>query len=115
MFKTTKAKVIFVIIFCAICISVTLGLILYKNIEIEQEFSEDTNALSEDSEKQKDIAGIDLNGTYNQNDLRIEEKRVAKEKVEISYCQIYGLKDKIIQDNINKELENVAQIGRAHV
>lgn len=108
MFKTTKAKVIFVIIFCAICISVTLGLILYKNIEIEQEFSEDTNALSEDSEKQKDIAGIDLNGTYNQNDLRIEEKRVAKEKVEISYCQIYGLKDKIIQDNINKELENVA-------
>ena len=33
MFKTTKAKIIFVLIFCIICILITLGLILYKNIE----------------------------------------------------------------------------------
>lgn len=108
MFKTTKAKVIFVVVFCVICISTTMGLILYQNIEIVQESPEDTNTLVENSVKQKDVAGIDLKGTYNQNDLKIEEKRVTKEKVEISYYQIYGLKDKIIQDNINKELENVA-------
>ena len=108
MFKTTKAKVIFVVIFCIICISVTLGLILYKNIEIGQEGIEDINTLTGDDVSQKGITGIDLKGTYNQNDLTINEKRVTKEKVEISYFQISGLKDKIVQDNINKELENVA-------
>ena len=37
MFKTTKAKVIAVVIFCMICISITVGLILYKNIEIDDD------------------------------------------------------------------------------
>ena len=108
MFKTTKAKVIFVVIFCVICISITLGLILYKNIDIDQYSLEDGNMTAEDDVQQKDVAGIDLKGTYNQNDLTIQEKRATKENVEISYFQIYGLKDKIIQDNINKELESVA-------
>ena len=108
MFKTTKAKVIFVVVFCIICISITIGLILYKNIEIEDEKTENRDLISEDGTKVKDVAGIDLKGTYNQNDLTISEKKVTKEKVEIRYCQIYGLKDKIIQDNINKELEQVA-------
>ena len=36
MFKTTKAKVIAVVIFCMICISITVGLILSKNIEIDE-------------------------------------------------------------------------------
>ena len=108
MFKTTKAKVIFVVIFCVICISITLGLVLYKNIYIDQYSFEEGNETAEDSTQQRDVAGIDLKGTYNENDLTIQEKRVTKEKVEISYLQIYGLKDKIIQDNINKELESVA-------
>ena len=108
MFKTTKAKVIFVVIFCVICISITLGLVLYKNIDIDQYSFEEGNETAEDSTQQRDVAGIDLKGTYNENDLTIQEKRVTKEKVEISYLQIYGLKDKIIQDNINKELESVA-------
>lgn len=108
MFKTTKAKVIFVVIFCVICIAITLGLILYKNIDIDQYSLEDNNLADEDGAQQKDVEGIDLKGTYNENDLTIQEKRVTKEKIEISYCQIYGLKDKIIQDNINKELESVA-------
>lgn len=107
MFKTTKAKVIFVIIFCIICIIITSGLILYKNIEIEQDAINDIKIENEDISK-KDIKGIDLKGTYNQNDLSITEKKIAKEKVEISYCKIYGLKNKIVQDNINKELESIA-------
>lgn len=107
MFKTTKAKVIFVVIFCVICISITLGLILYKNIDIDHYSVEDGNTTAGE-ERQKDVAGIDLKGTYNQNDLTIQEKRVTKEKVEISYFQISGLKDKIIQDHINKELESAA-------
>ena len=107
MFKTIKAKVIFVVVFCIICISVTLGLILYKNIEIDREGMDNIDA-SENNTDNKDIVGIDLKGTYNQNDLKIQENKVTKEKVEISYCQVLGLKNKIIQDNINQELERIA-------
>ncbi len=107
MFKTTKAKIIFVIVFCVICISGTLGLILYKNIEIDQGNEENLNILK-NYESQKDVDGIDLKGTYNQNDLKIKESKVTKEKVEINYLQISGLKNKIIQENINQEIEKVA-------
>lgn len=107
MFKTTKAKVIFVVVFCIICIVVTLGLILYKNIEIEQENSNDIETTQDDT-KIKNFDGINLKGTYNQNDLKIEEKRATKEKIEINYVQISGLKNKIIQENINREIEKVA-------
>ena len=108
MFKTIKAKVIFVIIFCIICISTTLGLILYKNIEIDQDSIKDSNIANVEETKGKEEKGIDLEGTYNQNDLTIKEKKATKENIEINYCQIYGLKNKIIQDKINKELETVA-------
>lgn len=107
MFKTTKAKIIFVVAFCVICISVTLGLILYKNIEIEQEIISDID-ITETDKKNKDFAGINLKGTYNQNDLKVEEKRATKENIEINYERISGLKSKIIQENINRELERVA-------
>ena len=36
MFKTIKSKIIFVVIFCTICIAVTTGAIIYKNIEISK-------------------------------------------------------------------------------
>ena len=35
MFKTIKSRVIFVIVFCLICIAITTGAIIYKNIEID--------------------------------------------------------------------------------
>lgn len=107
MFKTTKAKVIFVIIFSIICLAITTLLIVYQNIDI-QETNKDVEEEISKEEVQKDVDGIDLKGTYDQNDLTISEKSVTKEKVEIRYCQIYGLKNKVIQDSINKELEQVA-------
>lgn len=107
MFKTTKAKVIFVSIFSIICILITTILILYKNIEIEDN-GFNTNGKNTETKIQKDVEGINLKGTYNQNDLTLNKKKATREKVEISYLQIYGLKDKIIQDKINKELEQVA-------
>ncbi len=107
MYNTTKIKVIFVIIFCIICVSATLGLILYKNIEIDKDNVDDADVLENDINNES-IAGINVKGTYNQNDLKIEEKRATKENVEIRYCQILGLKNKIVQDNINQELEKTA-------
>ena len=39
MFKTIKSRVIFVIVFCLICIAITTGAIIYKNIEIDETFT----------------------------------------------------------------------------
>jgi len=99
MFKTTKAKIIFVSIFSVICLLITAILIIYKNIDIEEK-NKETN--------EKILTGIDLKGTYNQNDLKIEEKSVTQEKVEIRYLQISGLKNKNVENKINKEIEKAA-------
>ena len=80
MFKTIKSRVIFAIVFCLICIAITTGAIIYKNIEID----ETEEAKKEEASLQEDtVKGINLKGTYNQNDLSISEKRATKEKIEI--------------------------------
>lgn len=103
MFKTIKSKIIFVVIICIILIVTTVGAIIYKNIEIDE-----INKENEENIGQNDISGIDLKGTYNQNDLTMTEKHISKEKVEIIYCQINGLTNNVIQNNINKEIEITA-------
>ena len=107
MFKTTKAKVIFVAVFSCLCILVTAILILYQNIDIEDKGEDVAQEISKKT-IEKDVPGIDLKGTYNQNDLKIEEKSITQEKVEIRYAQISGLKDKNVEEKINKEIENSA-------
>lgn len=107
MFKTTKAKIIFVIIFSIICIVTTAILILYQGIEIEEKKEEQIQETSEET-KADNISGINLKGTYNQNDLMIEEKSVTQEKAEIRYLQISGLKNKEIEKKINNEIEVAA-------
>ena len=102
MFKTTKAKVIFVTIFSIICLSVTAILILYHNIEIEDKNETIIDEVSKQI-NEKDVSGIDLKGTYNQNDLNVEERLITQEKAEIRYLQISGLKNKNIENKINKE------------
>ena len=107
MFKTTKAKIIFVTVFSLICIIVTALLILYQSIEIEEKKEDEIQAVLEELNGNH-ISGIDLKGTYNQNDLKIEEKSVTQEKAEIRYLQISGLKDKKVENKINKEIEQAA-------
>lgn len=107
MFKTTKAKVISVTIFSTICIAITAILIVYQSIEIEEKNQEIVEKVSKEI-KEKDVPGINLNGTYNQNDLIIKEKSVTLEKVEIRYYQISGLKNKGVENKINKEIEQLA-------
>ena len=107
MYRTTKTKVKYVMIFGIICIAITLGLILYKNIEINQESADDAN-MSIAEQTNNEIEGINLKGTYNENGLKIQENNVKKDKAEINYYQISGLKNKVIQENINQELEKVS-------
>lgn len=103
MFKTIKSRVIFVVIFCIICIAITIGAVIYKNIEIGEVAQEES-----EERQQQNVQGINLKGTYNQNNLTILEKQISRDKIEITYCQINGLKDSNIQNTINKELEVTA-------
>ena len=107
MFKTTKAKVIFVLIFSIICIIITALLIVYQNIDIEEKSEEIVQEITKE-DNEKDVPGIDLKGTYNQNDLIIEEKSITLEKIEVRYLQIKGLKNKTIEEKINKEIQQIA-------
>ena len=60
MFKTIKSRVIFVIVFCLICIAITTGAIIYKNIEIDETegAKKEEARLQEDTELQLDIHTI---------------------------------------------------------
>ena len=112
MFKTIKGKLIFVVIFSVICIIITSMLVMYKRIDIKYDNSEEISKIEETKANEStNEKGIDLKGKYNQNDLKITEKRVTKERVEITYFQIDGLKDQKIQDKINKEIEIEALNG----
>lgn len=112
MFKTIKGKLIFVIIFSIVCIIATSILVMYKRIDIKDDNTEEI-AKTEEKKNNESMneKGIDLKGKYNQNDLKITEKRATKERVEITYFQIEGLKNKEIQNKINKEIEIEALNG----
>ena len=112
MFKTIKGKLIFVVTFSVICIIITSILVMYKRIDIKDDNSEEIAKTEETKNNEStNEKGIDLKGKYNQNDLKIVEKRVTKERVEITYFQIDGLKDQKIQDKINKKIEIEALNG----
>ena len=104
MFKTTKRKVIFVVVFSIICVITTALLIMYNKIEIKQDIEEEPTK----DETKTAIKGIDLKGTYNQNDIKIEEQKYNSDKIEIGYVKISGLKDKEIENKINEEIEHVS-------
>lgn len=108
MFKSTKSKLIFVTIFSLICIITTALLIMYKEIDINNEQDDNEIILSTQKTELNNIEqGIDLKGKYNQNDIEIIGKQASQDKIEFSYFQIEGLKNKTIQNKINKEIENI--------
>ena len=79
MFKTIKSKLIFVIIFCIICIVTTALVIMYKKIDIDENNQQQENLMK--TESQKDVEGINLKGKYDENDIKIIEKNIP-EKLE---------------------------------
>ena len=113
MFKTIKGKLIFVIIFSVICIIVTSILIIYKRIDIKNDDVQNEQDATEEKiiTTSKEEKGINLKGKYNQNDLKFNEKKFSNEKIDITYFQLEGLKDKKIREKINKEIEVEALNG----
>lgn len=106
MFKTTKSKVIAVVIFSVICIITTILLIMYKNIDTNDNSLFSINQDNNQEISNDKIESLNLNGTYNQNDIEFESKEYTTDKAGINYYQIRGMKNKTVQEKINKELEN---------
>lgn len=114
---TRKKVIIFLFIFLIVAISLTAGAIYYTNK------NQDKNIIGEIINKiekaQDNVIGIQaLTEKYNQNDLKIVDKEFKEGefiqenqwysyyKVEIYYDQIEGLKDKTIEEQINKEIKD---------
>lgn len=65
---------------------------------------EETISKAPDNSQINTTIGIDLNGTYDQNDLLIEILTKDFNGSEISLPQISGLKDEAVQEKINKDI-----------
>ncbi len=96
MNKHIKSAIIIVLIFSMVAILTTFAMITNstQNV-INNEESQNTNVIE---------TGIDLYGTYNQNDLIIKDLIETFSGDEIKIPQIDGLKNKSIQEKINKEI-----------
>ena len=91
MSKTVKGAALFLILFFIAAVGVT-----YSSIQKAAE-KDRAGAMQEET-------GIDLYGTYDENDLLVEEWIEDDNGVEIKIPQISGLKDKVVQDKINGEI-----------
>ena len=74
-----------------------------SNSSLETSIDHDNNKEYENN-NYLTTTGIDLYGTYNQNDLLIETLEEKYEDVVLEIPQINGLKDHIIQEKINQEI-----------
>ena len=92
-----KKAIICMITFSIVCILVTCGLIYYKN---NQAIKEEWHNEATKSTK----SGIDLEGYYDQNDLILINNDITYQDATCTVKLISGLKDKKIQDKINKKI-----------
>lgn len=98
MFQLSRRKIIFFLItFTIVSILITIGAIYYArtfNIAIHGELVKES--------------GIDLNGTYDENDIQIENIKEETGTGELNYIKISGLKNKEIENSINTRIKNKA-------
>ena len=108
-----KKLFIGIVIFAVISVLVTGILINIKN----KNLSGDNNISSGDNTSdlinnidEKTEKTIDLYGTYNENDLIVEERKeifkIGNEDVEIKIPKIKGLKDKTVENKVNDDITN---------
>ena len=122
--KGSKKIIIFLIIFTIIAILITALLISHKNKEKSQDIldmPQEENEIVVENDKtelvdESHLAIKSITELYSENSITIEEKEIKYGKVKdengeevykvnISYPQISGLKNKTVQDKINKEIK----------
>lgn len=96
-------KIIFgLIAFGIVCFAAT-GVLIYKhNEEILAKDNNQENKSNVNKEEQEKT--LDLNGTYNENDIIISENAEIFNSVEIQIPQISGLKNKDIETKVNNSI-----------
>jgi len=103
MKKTITAALIFIAILSFAAVGIT-----YFSIEKTLEKSSEsvlTETLPPEVAERIET-GIDLDGTYDENDLIVESKTELINDAEVKIPQINGLKNKEVQEKINKEIYN---------
>ena len=107
-----KKIIIAMIIFLAISVGITTGLILIKNSTTNDKvIPNDNNNLNVTRTNYRqnindDTPGIDLYETYDDNSIIWEQIKIDEGTIIGEYYQIKGLKDKEVEEKINKILEN---------
>ena len=108
-----KKLFIGVVIFAVISVLVTGVLINIKNKNLDEDNSISSGDKTTDliiNVEKKTEKTIDLYGTYNENDLIVEDRketfRIANKDVEIEMPKIKGLKNKTVEDKVNDDIKN---------
>ena len=96
MNKQVKIVLIVLVIFTLLSVGITYTLIKNSTSNV---YKENTNNQEIDLER-----GIDLYGTYNENDLLINDLLETFSGEEIKIPQIEGLKNKQIEEKINQDI-----------
>lgn len=105
MKKLIKGLLMFLCVF--IILAVVITYIVIQNTVNNQDDLE--HVLYNKDEENTDVpkeSGIDLYGTYNQNDLLISDLVENYNGVDVSIPKIEGLKDTKVQDKINQDIYN---------
>ena len=123
MSQSTKIKVIvFMIIFTIICGVATYFAVEYVNEKKQIENNNEQNEQENVSQKQEPLPldkpenlkpdnsylGVVLGDRYFENNIKVNTINDKKENLEYKYYEITGLKDKIVEEKINKEIKEAA-------
>lgn len=123
----TRNMIIFLLVFTLICASVTTSLIIIKKSKKNNTQSNlvTSNNVSSTSKSQVVSDGLglkSLDDTYKGNNLEIKHLSYTdgsvvdaynRHQIEVNYVQINGLKNKGIEENINKEIKDKVDSLRA--
>ena len=102
MFQSNKKKILIFILIWLICLLITGGVWYFLNIQNKKGNNTYTPEYKDDKPKlRKDVPGITIFDRYDENDLVVEKVNENK----VNYYKISGLKNKEIENKINKEIE----------
>lgn len=113
-----KLKIIILIIITVLALGITLSILTYRYLKINQQTGKDSlnnNDITASKNETKDNQYlVSFKDMYTQNPLTVNDENYSKAatsktgRVEVNYCQISGLKDKNLQEKINNEIKENA-------
>ena len=96
-FKENWKYMLIILVFAALCVTLTIfGIEKFTGTKITLRSNVNNNP-----------EGIDLRGTYDMNDLHVKRTKYSYKDVDLDLLQIEGLKNKEVEDTINKEWKDI--------